>query len=150
MNVTTAADVVMAAGPLLGGAGTSGLALANGVVLLAGLRGSDRVKLNRDKAGLLGIGLGTLSSTANTVLSQFSDGAAQIPTALVQGGAFGSVGMGGVALSLTATIFLFKWKKLIIPAFLGTGAGVIYAEAGGIWAIGQNVLLMAANAVGAL
>ncbi|WP_327436132.1 hypothetical protein OG279_26195 [Streptomyces sp. NBC_01201] len=150
MNVTLSADVVMAAGPMLGGVGTSGLALANGIVLLAGLRGSDRVNLDRDKAGALGIGLGILSSTADTVLSQLSEGAAQVPTSLVQGGAFGNVGMGGTALALTATIFLFRWKKLIIPAFLGTGAGVIYSQAGGIWGIGQNLILMTAGAVGAL
>ncbi|MFB9594036.1 hypothetical protein [Streptomyces racemochromogenes] len=143
-------DVVMAAGSVLGGAGTSGIALTNGIVLLAGLRGSDRVKLNRDKAGLFGIALGTLSSTADTVLTQFSHGVAEVPTALIQGGAFGNVGMGGVALSLTATIFLFKWKKLVVPALLGTGAGVIYAQAGGIWSVGQNMLLMAVNSLGAL
>ncbi|WP_228995087.1 hypothetical protein [Streptomyces sp. DH8] len=150
MNITLAADTVLAAGPVLGGVSTSGLALTNGIVLLAGLRGSDRVKLNRDKAGLLGIGLGVLSSTADTVLSQLSEGAAQVPTSLIQGGAFGEVGMGAVALSLTATIFIFDWKKLIIPAFLGTGAGVIYSQAGGIWGIAQNLILMAAGAVGAL
>ncbi|MEU4732933.1 hypothetical protein [Streptomyces sp. NPDC023588] len=150
MNVTTAADVVMAAGPILGGAGTSGIALTNGIVLLAGLRGSDRVKLDRDKAGGLGIGLGILSATANTALGQLSDAAAQLPTQLVQGGMFGNVGMGGVALSLTATIFLFKWKKLIVPAFLGIGAGVIYSEAGGIWGIVHNGILLLAQSVGAL
>ncbi|MFD9781903.1 hypothetical protein ACFWZS_34115 [[Kitasatospora] papulosa] len=150
MNITLSADVVMAAGPMLGGVGTSGLALTNGIILLAGLRGSDRVNLDRDKAGALGIGLGILSSTADTVLSQLSEGAAQVPTSLVQGGAFGNVGMGGTALGLTAVIFLFRWKKLVIPAFLGTGAGVIYSQAGGIWGIGQNLILMTAGAVGAL
>ncbi|MFJ7258225.1 hypothetical protein ACIQWV_38305 [Streptomyces sp. NPDC098085] len=147
--MTVAADVVTAVGPMAG-AGTSGLALTNGLVLLAGLRGSDRVKLDRDKAGVLGIGLGILSSTADTVIGQFSDGAAQVPTSLIQGGAFGDITMGGTALALTVTIFLFRWKKLIIPAFLGTGAGVIYSQAGGAWAIGQNLVLMTAGAVGAL
>ncbi|MFD9757972.1 hypothetical protein [[Kitasatospora] papulosa] len=150
MNITLSADVVMAAGPVLGSVGTSSLALTSGIVLLAGLRGSNRVKLNRDKAGALGIGLGILSSTADTVLSQLSEGAAQVPTSLIQGGAFGDIGMGGVALALTTIIFVFDWKKLIIPAFLGTGAGVIYSQAGGIWGIGQNLILMTAGAVGAL
>ncbi|GGZ27789.1 hypothetical protein [Streptomyces nitrosporeus] len=150
MNISLATDVAMAAGPVFGGAGTAGLALTNGIVLLAGLRGSDRVQLTRDKAGALGIGLGVLSSTADTVLSQLSEGSAQVPTALIQDGAFGDIGMGGVALGLTAVIFLFRWKKLIIPAFLGTGAGVVYSQAGGIWSIGQNLILMTAGAVGAL
>ncbi|MFI5867263.1 hypothetical protein [Streptomyces sp. NPDC051546] len=150
MNVTTAADVVMAAGAGLGGAGTSGIALTNGIVLLAGLRGSDRVKLNRDKAGMLGIALGVLSATANTALGQLGDAASALPTGLIQGGWFGDITLGGTALSLTAIIFLFKWKKLFIPAFLGIGAGVIYAEAGGIWGIVHNGILMAAQSVGAL
>ncbi|MFJ6017633.1 hypothetical protein [Streptomyces sp. NPDC092952] len=142
--------VTLAAGPVFGGAGTAGLALADGIVLLAGLRGSDRVKLNRDKAAALGIGMGTLSAAADTVLSQIGQGSAQIPTSLVTGGTFGSIGMGGVALAVTGVIFLFDWKKLIVPAFLGTGAGVIYAEAGGIWSIGHNAILALGKAVGAL
>ncbi|MFE9259146.1 hypothetical protein [Streptomyces sp. NPDC006879] len=149
-DLTIAADTVLAAGPILGGAGTSGLAAFNGIVLLAGLRGSDRVKLNRDKAAGLGIGLGILSATADTALGQMSDAAAQLPTQLLQGGAFGNMGIGGVALGVTAIAFLFKWKKLIIPAFLGVGAGVIYSQAGGIWGIAHDGLLMMAQSVGAL
>ncbi|MEV6574831.1 hypothetical protein [Streptomyces sp. NPDC051577] len=145
-----AADVVMAAGPNIVGVGTSGLALTNGIVLLAGLRGSDRVKLDRDRSGMLGIGLGILSATADTVLTQISEGSAKISTELIQGGAFGNVPLAGAALALTATIFLFRWKKMIIPSFLGTGAGVIYIQAGGVWAIAPNLVLAGANAIGAL
>ncbi|MCY0923209.1 hypothetical protein OS965_34595 [Streptomyces sp. H27-G5] len=149
-SLTIATDVVLAAGGGLGGAGTSGIALTNGIVLLAGLRGSKRVKLNRDKAGGLGIGLGVLSATAGAALSQLSSAAAEIPKSLIAGGTFGNMSLGGTALALTAVIFLFEWKKLWIPAALGIGAGVIYANAGGIWGIVYNGILMAANAVGAL
>lgn len=145
-----ATDVVLAAGGGLGGAGTSGLALTNGIVLLAGLRGSKRVKLNRDKAGGLGIGLGILSATAGTALGQLSNAAAEVPKTLIQGGTFGDMTLGGTALALTAVIFLFDWKKLWIPAALGIGAGVIYSEAGGIWGIIHNGILMLAQTVGAL
>ncbi|WP_331718569.1 hypothetical protein OHU23_41260 (plasmid) [Streptomyces virginiae] len=148
LNIAT--DVVIAAGPVLGGVGTSGLAFANGVVLLAGLRGSKRVKLDRDRAGGFGIGFGILSATANTALSQLTNAAAELPKSLIQGGMFGNIGLGGTALGLTLIIFLFDWKKLWIPSFLGIGAGVIYSEAGGIWGIVHNALLLAAQAVGAL
>lgn len=150
MNLTLATDVVLAAGGGLGGAGTSGIALTNGIVLLAGLRGSKRVKLNRDKAGGLGIGLGVLGATAGTALSQLSTSAAEIPKSLIAGGTFGDMSMGGTALALTAIIFLFDWKKLWIPAGLGIAAGVIYAQAGGIWGIVHNGILMTARAIGAL
>ncbi|WP_424862152.1 hypothetical protein [Streptomyces sp. MMS24-I29] len=150
ISESTELVTLAAAGPVFGGAGTAGLALADGIVLLAGLRGSDRVRLDRDKAAILGIGMGTLSAAADTVLSQIGEGSAQIPTSLIQGGTFGDIGMGGTAICLTAVIFLFKWKKLIIPAFLGTGAGVIYAEAGGIWSIAHNAVLALAKGVGAL
>jgi hypothetical protein len=149
-TLTIATDVVLAAGGGLGGAGTSGIALTNGIVLLAGLRGSKRVKLDRDKAGGLGLGLGMLSATANTALGQFSDAAAELPKSLIQGGIFGDMTLGGTALALTAIIFLFEWKKLWIPALLGIGAGVIYSEAGGIWGIVHNGVLMIAQQVGAL
>lgn len=149
-SLTIAADVVIAAGPVLGGVGTSGLAFTNGVVLLAGLRGSKRVKLDRDRAGGLGIALGILSATANTALSQLTNAAAELPKSLIQGGTFGDIGLGGTALGLTAIIFLFEWKRLWIPSFLGIGAGVIYSEAGGIWGIVHNALILGAQAVGAL
>jgi hypothetical protein len=149
LNIAT--DVVLAAGGAgLGGAGTSGIAVTNGIVLLAGLRGSKRVKLNRDKAAGLGIGLGVLGATAGAALSQLSKAAAEIPTSLLQGGTFGNMSLGGTALALTAIIFLFDWKKLWIPSLLGISAGVIYANAGGIWGIVYNGILMTAQSVGAL
>ncbi|MFC8267796.1 hypothetical protein ACFUIZ_18995 [Streptomyces cinereoruber] len=150
MNPETVTTVVLAAGPVFGSLGTGGLALGTGITLLAGLRGSDRVNLNRDKAGALGIGFGTLASAAGAMFASLAHGIAEIPTSLIQGDAFGNIGMGGVALAVTATTFLFKWKRLIWPAFLGISAGVIYGQAGGIWAIGHNLVLKVVDSMGAL
>ncbi|MFC8494730.1 hypothetical protein ACFUJU_28840 [Streptomyces sp. NPDC057235] len=150
MNPETIDTVVIAAGPVFGSLGTSGLALGTGITLLAGLRGSDRVKLDRDKAGALGIGFGTLGSAAGDMWASLTQGIAAVPTSLVQGDAFGNIGMGGVALAITATTFLFKWKRLLWPALLGISAGVIYGQAGGIWAIGHNLVLKVVDSVGAL
>lgn len=128
----------------------SGLALTNGIVILAGLRGSDRISLNRDKAGGLGIAFGTLSIAAGSMWGTVAKGISQVPTALIQGDTFGHIGLGGVALALTVTTFVFKWKRLMWPTLLGVSAGVIYAEAGGMWAIGHNVALKFAAAVASL
>ncbi|MFJ7786882.1 hypothetical protein ACIQY8_30170 [Streptomyces albidoflavus] len=150
MTAETTTTVVMAAGPILGSVGMSGLTLTTGIALLAGLRGSDRVSLNRDSAGGIGIVFGTLAMAAGTVWREVATGVASVPTALVQGDAFGSIGIGGVALACTALTFLPKWRRPIWPALLGIADGVLYAQAGGIWAIGHNLALKIATIFGAL
>lgn len=146
----TVHTVVIAAGPILGSVGTSGLALTTGMVMLAGLRGSDRVKLDRDKAGYVGIALGTFGGAAGDLWASLTTGVAEVPTSLIQGTVGGNIGLGGVALGLTAWTFLFKWRRLVWPSLLGISAGVMYGQAGGIWAIGHNLVLKLASAVGAM
>jgi hypothetical protein len=146
----TVNTVVIAAGPILGSVGTSGLTLTTGMVMLAGLRGSDRVKLDRDKAGGIGIALGTFGGAAGDLWSDLTTGVAEVPTSLIQGTVGGNIGLGGVALALTAWTFLFKWRRLVWPSLLGISAGVMYGQAGGIWAIGHNLVLKIATAVGAM
>lgn len=146
----TAIDTVTTAGPVLGSVGMPGFALTTGLVLLAGLRGSDRVKLDRDRAGLLGITLGTFSVAAGSVWATFAHGVAQGPVSVLQGGTFGSVGMGAVAIGIMATAFLFRWKRLIIPAALGIAGGVVAGQAGGIWGFCHGLALKGAALLGSL
>ncbi|MFD8549785.1 hypothetical protein [Streptomyces sp. NPDC059649] len=148
--ITETHTVVLAAGPVLGSVGMSGLTLTTGLGLLAGLRGSDRISLDRDKAGGLGITFGTLAIAAGSLWGDVVKGVAEVPTSLIKGSAMGDIGLGGVALAITATTFVFKWKRLIWPALLGVSAGVIYAQAGGIWAIGHNLVVKLAGVLGAL
>ncbi|WP_330321644.1 hypothetical protein OG927_35875 (plasmid) [Streptomyces clavifer] len=152
MSISTlaATDVVIAAGPVLGSVGISGLTLATGLVLLLGLRGSDRVSLDRDKAGGIGIGFGTLALAAGDLWGSVVKGISEVPTSLIQGGGMGNIGLGGIALALTILTFFPKWKRLIWPALLGISAGVIYGQAGGIWGIGVGLVLKLAGIVGAL
>lgn len=151
MNTSeTVNTVVIAAGPILGSVGMSGLTLTTGMVMLAGLRGSDRVKLDRDKAGGIGIALGTFAGAAGDLWASVTTGVAEVPTSLIQGTVGGNIGLGGVALGLTAWTFLFKWKRMVWPALLGISAGVIYGQAGGIWAIGHNLVLKLASVVGSM
>ncbi|WP_328868618.1 hypothetical protein [Streptomyces sp. NBC_00304] len=152
MSITTiaATDVVIAAGPVLGSVGISGLTLATGLLLLLGLRGSDRVNLNRDKAGGFGIGFGTLAVAAGDLWGSVVKGISEVPTSVIQGSGLGNIGLGGIALALTIMTFFPKWKKMIWPALLGISAGVVYGQAGGIWGIGVGLVLKLANIVGAL
>ncbi|MFB7957512.1 hypothetical protein [Streptomyces sp. NPDC056045] len=153
MSISTlaATDVVLAAtGPVFGSIGLSGLTLTTGLLLLLGLRGSDRVALNRDKAGGFGIGFGTLAVAAGDLWSSVVRGISEVPTSLIQGSGLGNIGLGGVALALTILTFFPKWKKLIWPAMLGVSAGVVYGQAGGIWGIGVSLVLKLAGIVGAL
>ncbi|MFJ3084616.1 hypothetical protein ACIPJG_33365 [Streptomyces halstedii] len=152
MSISTlaATDVVIAAGPVLGSVGISGLTLATGLLLLLGLRGSDRVSLDRDKAGGIGIGFGTLAIAAGDLWGDVVRGISEVPTSLIQGSGLGNVGMGGVAVALTIMTFFPKWKRLIWPAMLGISAGVVYGQAGGIWGIGVGLVLKLAGIVGAL
>ncbi|MEU6221860.1 hypothetical protein ABZ845_30835 [Streptomyces sp. NPDC047022] len=147
---TTLHTVTLAAGPVLGTVGTSGLTFTTGMVLLAGLRSSDRVKMNRDKAGGLGIALGTFAGAAGSLWSSLTTGVAQVPTQLIQGAGAGDMGLGGVALGLTVMTFFFRWKRDIWPALLGISAGVIYGQAGGVWALGHNLVFKLAAALGAM
>ncbi|MQT03153.1 hypothetical protein FF041_24070 [Streptomyces jumonjinensis] len=128
----------------------SGLTITTGIVLLAGLRGSDRIELTRDKAGGIGIVFGTLAAAAGDMWGDVAEGVAEVPAALVEGTAAGDVGLGLTALALTATMFLFKWEKLVIPSVLGISAGVTYGQAGGIWGIGSTLVVKLAGVLGAL
>jgi hypothetical protein len=142
--------VVLAAGPVFGSLGMSGLAMGTGLTLLAGLRKSDRVKLNRDKAAGLGIAMGTFGSAAGDMWKTVTHGIAEVPSALVQGSVFGNVGLGASALGVTLVAFLFKWDKMLWPSLLGISAGVIYGQAGGLWSVANNVVLKIAAGLGAL
>ncbi|MFD5064522.1 hypothetical protein [Streptomyces sp. NPDC058394] len=150
MNPETTTTVVIAAGPILGSVGMSGITFTTGLAMLAGLRGSDRISLDRDKAGGLGIALGTFAGAAGDLWASVTTGVAEVPTSLIQGTVGGNIGLGGVALGTTAWIFLFKWKRMIWPSLLGVSAGVIYGQAGGIWAIGHNLVIKLASTVGSM
>ncbi|MFC8539067.1 hypothetical protein [Streptomyces sp. NPDC057249] len=150
LTLLAATDTALASGPILGSVGISGLTLSAGLLLLLGLRGSDRVKLDRDKAGGFGIAFGTLAVAAGSLWGDVVKGISEVPTSLIQGSGMGNIGLGGTALALTILTFFPKWKRLVWPALLGISAGVIYGQAGGIWGIGVSLVLKIAGIAGAL
>ncbi|UUY52781.1 hypothetical protein NRK68_36615 (plasmid) [Streptomyces yangpuensis] len=147
-NIAT--DTVLAAGPILGTVGVSGLTLCTGLVLVLGWRGAKRVKMDRDKSGGLGIVFGTLAVAAGGLWSDLAKGVSEIPASVVQGGIFGDIGLGAVALSLSALTFLPDWKKTVAPGLLGISAGVTYGMAGGLWGLCSMFVLKIGASLGAM
>jgi hypothetical protein len=139
MTTTLAAPATAAGlqgGHILGSITLSGLALAAALVLLFGIRKTDRLKIihKRDGIGTTGIITGTLWMAAGSSWAAAATSIASVPTAaLGPGSGLGNPGEGGIALALTALTFLPGWKRTVWPALLGIAAAVTYAQAGGIW-----------------
>ncbi|MFC9825270.1 hypothetical protein OG444_40610 (plasmid) [Streptomyces sp. NBC_01232] len=151
-NLMIATDVVLAAGPVLGGVGVTGLAVADGYLLLLGLRGAKRVKLDRDKAAWMGIVFGVLAIATGGTIGQLVQGVATVPTSVGQGLDFGASDLApaAVAILLGITTFVPDWKKLGWPAVFGICLGASAASIGGLWQIANNLVMMLANMLGAL
>lgn len=151
-NVIIATDVVLAAGPILGGIGVTGLAVADGFLLLLGLRGAKRVKLDRDKAAAMGIVLGVLAIATGGTLGQLVQGVATVPTSVGQGIKFGASDLAPAAVALIVGIATFfpDWKKLGWPALFGICLGASAANIGGLWQIANNLVMLLAEMIGNL
>ncbi|MFD8820785.1 hypothetical protein ACFV1C_00200 [Streptomyces sp. NPDC059605] len=141
---TLAAAPAISGMQIFGAITLSGLALASAICLLAGLRGSKKIKIdNRDKAAWWGILTGTLWEAAGGTWSDIAEGISSVPQGVFGGSStFGNPGLGGMALALTLITFVFEWKRLVIPALFGIAASVVYGEAGGIWGIFVNIVRM--------
>jgi hypothetical protein len=136
-------------GQVLGTVTYSALAATAAICLIAGLRGSDRVKLNtRDRAGAFAIVTGTLLVAAGGAWTQIAnslgDGAAG---AFSDTSGLGDFGQGGTSLALTALTFVPKWRKLLIPAVLGIAAAVTFHTAGGTWGLIIKAILTPAGII---
>ena len=66
--------------------------------------------------------------------------------AALQGAPGGTVGMGAVAVILTCIIYGFKLRPAWAAVY-GLAAASIFAEAGGIWSLGAQVLASGINQV---
>ncbi|WP_328434541.1 hypothetical protein [Streptomyces sp. NBC_00425] len=134
-------------GQIFGTVLTSGVALAAGVGLILGLKGSDWGPLvinNKKKAAWWGIFTGTAWMAAGGTWADLAQGLGSVPPALLSGNnGFGDPGLGAVAIVLTMIAFGAKWgSKTTPPALIGIMAAVVYAKAGGIWGILVNVINM--------
>ncbi|WP_240958545.1 hypothetical protein [Streptomyces barkulensis] len=132
-------------GQILGAITLSGLALAAGIILVLGVRGSDRIKLNtKERTGGAAIVTGILWMAAGGTWADIVQGVNSIPASVLgDGSGLGDPGQGGMALALTLITFGPRWKRMVWPAFFGLAAAVSYGQAGGIWGIFANAVRMA-------
>ncbi|MGX1513994.1 hypothetical protein [Streptomyces collinus] len=137
-------------GQLLGYVTVVGIAGPLTLAFIAGLRGSDTVKIdNKKKALVWGVIIGQLWIAAGGTLADIATGVQGVSDGVFGGPElFGSApGQGGVCFTLLVLAYAFRWKRMVWPAVFGLGIGVGMAEAGGIWAIAGNVFEMLVSAV---
>lgn len=132
-------------GQLLGSITVAGLAGGATLAFIAGLRGSDKIKIdNKVKALIWGVLIGQLWVAAGGTLADIASGVDDISDGVFGGsGLLGQApGQGGVCLILFVLAYAFRWKRMLPPAFFGLALGVGMADAGGLWAIAANVCKM--------
>ena len=133
---------------IIGAITTSGFALASTTALVVGLRGSDRINLKRDSAGGLAFVTGSLWLAAGTTWANMANQVHDLPTSAFGQGGLGDPGPGGAALVLGILTFCPKWKKLIIPSFLGISLAVAAQLAGGLGGVAVNSIIMISGKLG--
>lgn len=137
-------------GHILGAVTLSGLALTCAVLMILGIRKADRLKPlhNRDGMGFFAIVTGSVFIAAGGAWASTATGIGGVPTSVLgSGSGIGDPGQGAIALVLTALTFCPKWSRLIVPAFLGISAAVVYGTAGGVWGMVVNIIRMAISRI---
>lgn len=131
-------------GNIAGAMTLSAVSLACAIVMIAGWRGSDRLKVlhQRDGAATWAIVTGTVWMAAGASWASTATGIASVPTSVIEGSGTGSLGAGGTALVLTLAAYLPRWKRMVFPIVLGIGAAVAYVSAGGVWGVAVNAVRM--------
>lgn len=126
----------------LGAVTLSGLALLSAIAFVAGLRGSDKVKINnKDQAMVWGFITGTLWVAAGGTWADFANGAGDIGQGLTRDTGFGDPGLGGSAIALLLTAWAWPWKRRMLwPALLSLMGAVLAGQAGGLPGIVVNVI----------
>ncbi|UYB41198.1 hypothetical protein SLV14_003912 [Streptomyces sp. Je 1-4] len=138
MFTLAAAHAGIQGGQILGTLGASGAALAATVILVMGVKGQHKIKLDQMQAAIVGLVAGTLYATAASIWSTPANVTKGL-TAAIQGGVGGNVGMGAIAVCLVAIIYGKKLKPRTAALF-GIAAATIFAAAGGIWGVLNTTL----------
>ncbi|XVV35005.1 hypothetical protein ACQPXT_13555 [Streptomyces sp. CA-100214] len=137
-------------GQLLGSITVAGLAGAATLAFIAGLRGSDTIKINDKKKALTwGVIIGQLWVAAGGTLADIAAGVEDVSDGVFGGSELlgQAPGQGGVCLILFVIAYAFRWKRMIWPALCALALGIGMGEAGGLWAIVANVFKMILAAI---
>ncbi|MEU7092971.1 hypothetical protein [Kitasatospora aureofaciens] len=133
---------------IIGPITASGFAAASTLTLVVGLRGSDRIPLRRDTAGVLGFATGSLWLGAGTTWVNLANDVHEIPSSLLGSEGYGDLGTGGTLLCMAILTFGPKWKKMIMPALLGISLAVAAKIAGGLGGVAVNWVVMMSGKLG--
>lgn len=125
----------------------TGLAAMSTVALIAGLRGSDRVKINnKDQALAWGFVTATLWIGAGGTWADFGSSAGEIGKGLTSGIGMGDPGLGGSACLMLLIAWAWPWKgRVIWPALFALSGAVLAGQAGGIPGIPVSIIRMIAT-----
>lgn len=124
----------------------TGLALLSTIALIAGLKGSDRVKIDtKDQALKWGFITATLWIGAGGTWADFGESAGEIGKGLTQSVGLGDPGLGGSACALLLIAWAWRWKRMIWPALLSLSGAVLAGQAGGLLGIPVSVIRMLAT-----
>jgi hypothetical protein len=148
-TVTLAAGV---GGQILGSITVAGLAGAGTLAFIAGLRGSDKIKIDdKVKALIWGAAIGQLWLAAGGTLADIATGVEGISDGVFGGSELlGSApGQGGVCLILFVIAYAYRWRRMMWPALCGLALGIGMADAGGLWGIAANVFKILLGTVAA-
>jgi hypothetical protein len=138
-TVTLAAGM---GGQFLGYVTVVGIAGPVTIMFIAGLKGSDTIKINNKKKAMVwGVLVGQLWVAAGGTLGDIANGVDDVSDGVFGGSQlWGSApGQGGVCLTLFALAYSFRWTKMVWPALFALALGIGMGEAGGLWAIAANV-----------
>lgn len=124
----------------------TGLALLATVAFIAGLRGSDRIKINnKDQALKWGFVTATLWVGAGGTWADFGNSAGEIGKGLTSGIGLGDPGLGASAATLLLIAWVWPWgNRVIWPALLALSGAVLAGQAGGLLGIPVSVIRMLA------
>ncbi|WP_424892398.1 hypothetical protein [Streptomyces sp. XH2] len=146
MHTLLAAAPGIIDGKFLGTITVVGIAVPATICFIAGLCGSDTVKINNKKKAMWwGIVIGNMWIAAGGTLADIANGVGAVSKGVLGGSELwgSSPGLGGVGLMLVACAWAPPWKRRIVwPAMLGLSAGALMAEIGGLWGIIANVIRM--------
>jgi hypothetical protein len=124
----------------------TGLAFLSTIGLIAGLRGSDRIKIgNKDQALKWGFVTATLWIGAGGTWADFGDSAGEIGKGLTEGLGLGDPGLGGSAVALLLIAWAWPWgSRVIWPALFSISGAVLAGQAGGVPGIPVSIIRMIA------
>ena len=133
------AHAVSLSGHLLGELGASGAAAVSTAVLVAGIKGTEKIKL-KGQQRIAGMGLltGTFYGAAVGIWTTPATMTAAIEGSF-QGTTFGSITPAAFAALLCVLAYGFRLNRWV-AAGVGVAAASTFAAAGGIWAIGSTTV----------